>query len=303
MIVVEPFDIIGGLLTSSNIPEPDASVGEVVWSSYTAAVGDLRIMTSTHLVYKAVAITTDQPDVGAAKSTPTWIIVGYTNRYRMFDQINSSKSTRNTPISVEITSPKGFDAVGMFNASGVTSVRYQVYSALGVLVYDRTLEAIDNTARTNWWDWLFNPIVQRYNFCVYDIPRAPNQKLVVTVSGTVEVGVGTLVIGTRLNLGVAQYGASFRYVNLSRVDENEFGDLVITKRRKYKLVDFDVMSDKGTINFIVNKLSNLVDKPCIWSGTTNQDDPTTVYGYYVDWQQNIDQPSLCSATYKIRELV
>ena len=303
MIVVEPFDIIGGLLTSSNIPEPDVSVGEVAWSAYTAAVGDLRILTSTHLVYKAAAATNDAPDVGAAKPVPTWVIVGYTNKYRMLDQVNSSKSTRASSIVVEITSPKGFNSAAIFNASGVTSVRYQVFSALGSVVYDKTLEAVDNSARDNWYDWLFSPVIQRYKFFVNDIPRAANQRLVVTVSGAATVGVGTMVIGKSINLGVACYGTSFQYVNLSRVDENEFGDLVLTPRRKYKLIDFDVRTEKALLDYTVNELSALVDKPCVWAGTADADDATAVFGYYVNWQQNIDQPTKCTATFKIRELV
>lgn len=303
MIVVEPFDIIGGLLTESNIPEPDAAAGEVVWSAYTSAVGDLRILTSTHLVYKAAAITTDAPDVGAAKAVPTWVIVGYTNRYRMFDQVNSSQSTKASPLTVEITSESGFDCAAIFNATGVTSVRYQVYSASGMLRYDKTLQAIDNSARNNWYSWLFEPIKQRYNFFVSDIPRAANQKIVVTISVSGTLNVGTLVIGKAVKLGTACYGTSFRYVNLTRVDENDFGDLVITPRRKYKLIDFDVRTEKDDLNFTVNQLSQLVDKPCVWSGTNATDDPTTVFGYYVDWQQNIDSPVKCTATFKIRELV
>ena len=303
MIVVEPFDIIGGLLTASNIPEPDASVGEVAWSAYTATVGDLRILTSTHLVYKAAAVTTDSPDVGVAKSVPTWVVVGYTNRYRMFDTVNSSKSTRNAPITVEITSPRGFDSVAIFSADGVTSVRYLVQSASGAVVYDRTLSAVDNSERINWWPYFFLPIVQRYKFFVNDIPRTPGSKLTVTVNGAGSVSVGTLVLGRSLNLGVACYGTSFRYVNLTKVDENDFGDLVLTKRRKYKLIDYDVRTDKSKIDFVVNQLSELVDIPCIWAGTNDIDDPTVIYGYYVDWQQNIDSPTKCTATFKIRELV
>lgn len=303
MIVVKPFDIIGGLLTSSSTPEPDASVGEVAWSAYTAAVGDLRIMTTTHLVYKAAAVTTDAPDVGAAKAIPTWVVVGYTNRYRMFDTVNSSKSESASPIVVEITSVKGFDSAAIFNASGVTSVRFEVYSSAGPLLYDRTLQAVDNSARVDWLTWLFSPVIQRYKFFVNDLPRAANQKIKITITGDATVGVGTLAIGKSISLGVACYGTSFRYVNLSKVDENEFGDLVINKRRKYKLIDYDVRTDKARLDFVVNELSELVDEPCIWAGTDDEDDPTVVYGFYIDWQQNIDSPSKCTATFKIRELV
>jgi hypothetical protein len=302
MIVVEPFNIIGGLLTSSNIPEPD--IGETVWAVGTLSRGERRIVVATHKLYEVVAeTTTDDPVTGSAKAIPTWVEVSYTNKYRMFDQVNSSQSTRAAPIIVEITSPRGFDSVAIFNATGVTSVRYHVQSSGGVTIYDRTLSAVDNSERVNWWPYFFLPIVQRYKFFVNDIPRTQGSRLTVTVNGAASVSVGTLVLGRSLNLGVACYGTSFRYINLTKVDENDFGDLVIAKRRKYKLIDYDVRTDKSKIDFVVNQLSELVDIPCIWAGTNDIDDPTVIYGYYVDWQQNIDSPQKCTATFKIRELV
>jgi hypothetical protein len=304
MIVVEPFDVISGLLTSSSIPEPDASVGEIVWAAGTLSLGARRIVLATHKVYEVVAATTtDDPLTGIAKAVPTWIEVGYTNRYRMFDQANSSQSTQASPLTVEITAVKGFDSAAIFNATGVTSVRYQVHSQLGVLVYDKTLYAVDNSMRTDWLKWLFSPVIQRFKFFVNDIPRAANQKLTVTVTGAGSVGVGSLVLGKALNFGVACYGTSFRYINLSRVDENDFGDLTIAPRRKYKLVDYDVRTDRNRLEFLVNTLSGLVDQPCVWAGTNDSDDPTVVFGYYIGWQQNIDSPVKCTATFQIRELV
>jgi len=303
VIVVEPFDIIGGLLTSSNIPEPDASVSEVAWSAYSASVGDRRILTSTHLLYECVAATTDAPDVGAAKAVPTWVVVGYTNKYRMFDQVNSSQSTRTSPLTVEITSPKGFNSAAIFNATGVTSVRYQVHTAGGTLTYDKTVEAIDNSEVLDYWEYFNLPIVQRYKFFVNDMPKSAGAKLTVTVNGNASVSIGTLVVGSSLTLGVACYGTSFDYVNLSRVDENDFGDLTITKRRKYKLLDYNVSVEKSKLDFAVNQISRLVDKPCVWAGTDDTDDAAIVYGYYIKYQQNIDAPSYCKSTIQIRELV
>jgi hypothetical protein len=304
MIVVEPFDVINGLLASSTIPEPDASSGEVAWVAGTLTLGTRRIVVATHKLYEVVAAsTTDDPVTGAAKPVPTWVEVSYTNRYRMFDQVNSSQSTAASPLTVEITSAKGFDSAAIFNSTGITSVRFQVHSQLGVLVYDKTLEAVDNTMRIDWLTWLFSPIVQRFKFFVNDIPRAANQKLTVTVAGAGNVSVGSLVLGKALNLGVTCYGSSFRYVNLSKVDENDFGDLVVTPRRKYKLIDYDVRTDKSRLDFVVNTLAELVDKPCVWAGTNDSDDPTVVFGYYINWQQNIDSPVKCTATFQIRELV
>ena len=305
MIVVEPYDIIGGLLTSSNIPMPDAIAGEIEWTADTYATGTRRIMSSTRLLYEVVAVpnTNDQPDVGAAKAVPTWVVVSYVNRYKMFDQVNSSQSTHAAPVVVEITSPKGFNSAAIFNATGVTSVRYQVHTATGALSYDKTVDAIDNSEVLDYWEYFNLPVVQRYKFFVNDMPKSAGAKLTVTVTCNAAVSVGTLVIGSSLTLGVACYGTSFDYINLSRVDENDFGDITVTKRRKYKLMDYNVSVEKSKLDFVINQISKLVDKPCVWAGTSDTDDATVVYGYHIKYQQNIDAPSYCKSTIQIRELV
>jgi hypothetical protein len=306
MYITEPFNIIGGLLTSSTVPEPDASVGEVQWTAGTYNTGDRRIMTSTHKLYEVVATpsTTDQPDVGAAKAVPTWIEVSYTNKYRMFDQVNSSQTVGNSPLVVEITSTKGFNSAAIFNAVGVTSVRYQVNTAGGALSYDRTIDAIDNSEVVDYWEYFNLPVVQRYKFIANDMPRSTGAKLTVTITGAATVSVGTLIIGNVISLGVTCYGPTgFDFIDLSKVDENDFGDLVITPRPDYKFTTYDVRIDINRIDFAVNILKSLKGKPCVYSGTTDTDDATAIFGVLRKFQQNIDTPSKCTATIQVRELV
>jgi hypothetical protein len=306
MYVTEPFNILGGLLTSSTVPEPDASVGEVVWTAGTYNTGDRRIVAATHKLYEVVATpsTTDDPVIGAAKAVPTWIEVSYTNRFRMFDQVNSSQTTEASPLVVEITSAKGFNSAAIFNANGVTSVRYQVHTAAGALSYDKTIEAIDNSDVVDYWEYFNLSIIQRFKFIVNDIPRSVGAKLTVTITGAANVSVGTLVIGNVISLGVTCYGPTgFDFIDLSQVDENAFGDLVITPKRDYKLVNYDVRTEKTKIDFAVNILKSLKGKPCVYSGTKDTDDATAVFGVLRKFQQNIDSPVKCTATIQVRELV
>jgi hypothetical protein len=262
-------------------------------------------MTSTHKLYEVVATpsTTDQPDVGAAKAVPTWIEVSYTNKYRMFDQVNSSQSTDASPLVVEITPEKGFNSAAIFNATGVTSVRYQVHTAAGSLAYDKTIEAIDNSDVIDYWEYFNLPVIQRYKFFANDLPRSTGAKLTVTITGAANVSVGTLVIGNVMTLAVACYGSTgFDFIDLSRVDENDFGDLVITPRADYKLVNYDIRTDKSKIDFVVNQIKRFKGKPCVFSGTDDPDDATTVFGYVRKFQQNIDSPVKCTATIQVREI-
>ena len=78
MRVIVPIVIVPGTpgvdtrLTTTNVAENDATL----WSAGTYNTGTQRLY--NHKLYQVVASpsTTDQPDVGAAKVSPTWLDLG-----------------------------------------------------------------------------------------------------------------------------------------------------------------------------------------------------------------------------------
>lgn len=306
MRVIKPLNLTGSALTSSTIPEPDTAGGEVVWTAGTYVTGTRRILTSTHLVYEVVATpsTTDAPDVGAAKAVPTWIVIGYTNKYRMFDGVVGTVSTETaSPLTVEITPGDVLTSIAAFNMSGVSSVDITMTDQVEGIVYTKSVNLQDNSAVVDWYQYFFAPIITRSEFVVMDLPTYSQAVTEVSFGGSSTVSVGTMVAGAQLTLGVACYGTSIQLLDFSRKERDEFGNFIIVPRRTAKLVDFDVKVDKGRVGYVMRNISALTTTPCVWVGTDEFDDDTIVYGYYRNYINTIDGPVICSATLQIEGLI
>jgi len=304
MRVIRPINVTPSKLTATSIPEPDTDRGEVTWTAGTYTTGTRRILTSTHLVYQVVAdpSTTDAPDVGAAKQVPTWVVVGPTNRYAMFDDVNDTQSISDSPLSIEVTPAQVINGLAMFNVAGAASVNVKQVDPVDGVVYDRDIPMIDNSAIVDYYAYCFEPIALRTEFVLLDLQPYATAKIVVSAEGADDIAVGTLTMGTQIDLGIALYGTSLQLLDFSRKERNEFGSFEIVPRRTAKLVDFDVSVPKGRVGFVFNQLQALTTVPAVWVGTDENDDSTLVYGYYRDSQINISGPAYCSATIQVEGL-
>jgi hypothetical protein len=303
MRVIKPISVTPAKLTATSIPEPDTARGEVAWTAGTYTTGTRRILTSTHLVYQVVAdpSTTDSPAVGAAKPVPTWVVVGPTNRYAMFDDVNDTQSIGDSPLNIEITPSQVVNGLAMFNVSGAPTINVKQVDPVEGIVYDRDVAMTDNSSIVDYYAYCFEPIINRTEFVLLDLQPYATAKVVVSAEGG-EIAVGTLTMGTQIDLGIALYGTSLQLLDFSRKERNEFGNFEIVPRRTAKLVDFDVSVPKGRVGYVFNQLQALTTVPAVWVGTDENDDSTLVYGYYRDSQINISGPVYCSATIQIEGL-
>jgi hypothetical protein len=303
MRVIKPINVTPAKLTATSIPEPDTARGEVQWTAGTYTTGTRRILTSTHLVYQVVAdpSTNDAPDVGAAKAVPTWAVVGPTNRYAMFDDVNDTQSVSGSPLNIEITPSQVVNGLAMFNVSGASTINVKQVDPVAGIVYDRDVVMTDNSTIVDYYSYCFEPMINRTEFVLLDLQPYGQSKVVVSATGG-EIAVGTLTMGTQIDLGVALYGTTLQLLDFSRKERNEFGSFVVVPRRTAKLVDFDVSVPKGRVGFVFNQLQALTTVPAVWVGTDENDDSTLVYGYYRDSQINISGPVYCSATIQVEGL-
>lgn len=302
MIVVKPVVVTDSNLVSSTIPEPDASQGEILWTAGTYNTGDRRV--EGHRIYEVVAdpSTTDQPSVGAKLDPPTWFDVAPTNRFAMFDTVNSTVSIGGTQLVVEIDDPTIINAVSGFSISGATAINIQMDDPVEGIVYNQDIEMVDNSEVTDWYNYYFSPIIRISQFSVINLPAYVNASVIVTIDG-VDVEIGTLVMGRQFMIGTANHGTSVQLLDFSRKETDDFGNIVVTQGRTSKLVDFDVSIDKSKVNYVFDLISSITTVPAVWIGADDSDDPTLVYGYYRDFQDNISSPTITDATIQIEGLV
>lgn len=298
MRVVKPITVDDTTLSSTSIPEDDYPQ----WTPGAYVVGDKRIKTETHRIYECLVNTSDDPEVGVLAVPPTWLDLGATRPWRMFDGSISSQSNDTSDIVVAFQPGRTLSSVASFNTSGVTSVNITMTDPGEGEVYNRDIELLDNSAVNDWYTYFFEPIIRSTEFLVMDLPLYGAATTTVTYTIDTEGFVGELVFGNAVDLGVANYGTSLQLLDFSRKERDEFGNYTIVRRNTSKLVNFDVTIETGQVGFVFNQLSALTTIPVVWVGTDNEEDPTIVYGYYRDSRIDISSPSISDCSIEVEGL-
>lgn len=301
MILVSPVQFDETNFTSS-IAEPDLSLGEVLWTAGTYSLGDQAIY--NHIVYEVVATTTtDRPDVGAAKSVPEWIQVKYSNKWSVCDRVISAPALADDSISYTVNSGQLINSAAGFGLVNVDAVNVTVNDPLEGLVYDNDVDMLDLSNVVDYYTWFFEPLSKNKQFLLVDLPAYPDATVTITATGTGQIGIGELAVGQQRELGVTQHGSGVQLLNYTDRSTDEFGSLLPIKiRRKAKLVDFVVKIEKNRTNYVLNTLQDFGDYPCVFYGVSTSDDPTLVYGLYLDTNINFETFSLYDLTVQVRGL-
>lgn len=289
MQLIRPRDITPTVLTSSNVPENDYPE----WVAGTYNLGIRVIIAAQHTIYEVVApvSTTDSPLVGIAKAVPTWVVVGPTNRWRMFDSSVGTLTTNPGSIVVVLTPGKVINSLALFNLAG-RSVRVTMVDSVDGMVYDRTLNLVAGV--TNWYEYFFSEIETRTDIVITDMPAYGTASVTVTItSNTGSAAVGHLAIGTIEDLGCAAYGASVGAISYSRKDRDAFGNPIIVKRSNAKTAGFDISFDTARLATIQRILIDLDAVPVVWIGSPlPQYEATVVFGFYRDFSLNYEGPKI-----------
>lgn len=304
MIVIKPDSITDAVLTSS-IPEPDTARGEVAWSAGTYALGDQAIKTSTHKVYEVVAdpSTTDDPEVGVNKTPATWVEVGATNRYKMFDSTIGYQSEAGNSLSLDFDFGRALSSIAVFNMMGAETVNVKLTDPSDGVVYDRDINIRDNSIVEGWHDYFFKPIEITSRFILNDLPTYPLATININATG-VDIAVGEVVLGDAIDLGVTEYGTGWQGLDFSVKERDQFGNFRVVRGRTADLLDYDITVPKAKFTFIKNTLKSLASVPAVWIGNENDEsDGTAVFGYYRDAQINISSPSIIDMTIQVEGLI
>lgn len=305
MRVIKPSLVSDTNLTSSTIPEPDASKGEIEWFAATYATGVRRIKSSTHRIYEVVAdpSTTDDPEVGILKDPPTWVDVGPTNKFAMFDNSNSTSSIDNLNLDVTLTPTLLTNSIAGFNIIGAASINVKVNDGFSD-IYDTDINMRDNSARVNWYQFFFSPVVAITRFILTDLPPVIGKDIIVSVVGGGEISFGNMVVGSYLDLGTTLYGSGWQGLDFSVREPDGFGGFKITKRRTADIMDYDCFLPRERFSYVKSVLKSLSQVETVWIGNfLDINDGTAVFGYHNDSQINISTPTVIDMTIQVQELV
>lgn len=298
MRVIKSVVTTDAILTSSNIPE-DEYPAWVSGTSYTA----LDKVIYEHKIYERIVtgVGTITPDLDQIN----WLDSGYTNRYRMFDNIISSVSSRTGGIEFTLTPNQVINGIALLNVNAST-VRVVMNDPTEGVVYDRTKELRSSSNVTDYYSYFFAPLINLRDLdtaIFLDLPNKPTATITVYVSsGSGLVEVGEVVYGMQSVVGRTNYGTAIGIKSYSRKEVDEFGKVTVIKRKNSKYADYDIDIDNTNLAFVQRLFQDIDSVPCVFIGNPEMEE-LIVYGFYSDFKATISFPTVSKCTLRVEGLV
>lgn len=298
MRVIKSVVTTDAILTSSNIPE-DEYPAWVSGTSYTA----LDKVIYEHKIYERIV-------TGAGTTTPdldqiNWLDDGYTNRYRMFDNIMSSVSSRTGGIEFTLTPNQVVNGIALLNVNAST-VRVVMNDPVEGVVYDRTKELRSSSNVIDYYSYFFAPLINLGDLdtaIFLDLPNKPTATITVYVSaGSGLVEVGEVVYGMQYVVGRTNYGTAIGIKSYSRKEVDEFGKVTVIKRKNSKYADYDVDIDNVNLASVQRLFADIDSVPCVFIGNPEMEE-LIVYGFYSDFKATISFPTVSKCTLRVEGLI
>lgn len=287
MIVIRPVTVTDSILTASNVPETDYTA----WNAATNYnVGDycIRTTATTHKVYKCLVagVNATAPE----SNTTKWLEYSPTNRWACFDQRTGTQTQQATSITYTLTPGVAVSAIAFINLFAA-SVRIVLTDPVDGVVYDTTTSATVSSLIGDWDSYFFDSVTRKTDLVVQDIPSYPAATVDITITHTGSTAkVGVIALGRAIELGGAEYGASFGITDYSRKAADEFGGYTIVQRAFAKRAQFNIKVEKDIVDSVAALLTELRATPCVWVGHVDYQG-TIIYGFYKDFDIVISYPT------------
>ena len=298
MRVIKSVVTTDAILTSSNIPE-DEYPAWVSGTSYTA----LDKVIYEHKIYERIVtgVGTTTPDLDQIN----WLDSGYTNRYRMFDNIISNVSGQMGGIEFTLTPNQVINGIALLNVNAST-VRVVMNDPIEGVVYDRTKELRSSSNVIDYYSYFFAPLINLGDLdtaIFLDLPNKPTATITVYVSSGVGlVEVGEVVYGVQSIVGRTNYGTAIGITSYSRKDTDEFGKVTVVKRKNSKYADYDIDIDNTNLAFVQRLFQDIDSVPCVFIGNPEMEE-LIVYGFYNDFKATISFPTVSKCTLRVEGLI
>jgi len=250
------------------------------WSAGTYNLGDKAV--EGELVYEVVAdpSTTDQPSIGAAATTPTWIVLGYSNIWRMWRDGTDSISDKVDDIEVSVDIPTVITTVAVLGIDAI-SVTVEMDDSVEGNVYSETQDVSD-IGVPDWWSYFFASY-EREKALIFDgLPAYFGSGVTVTItisaaSPSDTVSAGRVVIGRSIDAGQSLQGITSRNITFSKKERDEFGYLTLINRRTIRVVNYPVMILSTDVDSIQRKAADLSATPTLFIADPTKPE-TIVFG-------------------------
>ena len=299
MRLILPISVSDALLTSSNVLESDYPE----WASNAVyGLGARVILATSHQVFESlVAGNVGHNPFTDTSDPPKWLLLGSTNRWRMFDRKIGSKTSRADMIDVTLTPGSVFNAVALFALSAGTVTLTMTNGE--AVVYSRSVELVSTIGESSYYAYCFDPIERRADVAVWDLPAYPGATLRVQISqpdGTAECGL--LIVGRGKRVCAAKWGVKFSIDDYSTELEDGFGGVDVIEGAYSKITTLTAQIETSRISALHSQLAALRSQPVVWD-VVDGVEAGLIYGRYKNFSIVMSYPTVSYCDFDIKGLI
>ncbi len=317
MQVIHPITWVTSKVVASNIPEDDYDEfsATAVYSS-----GAYCIVALTHQVFRALTALdgTDNPypptDISSA--SPSWELVGYTNRWRMFDPYTNSQTEGvaldggGTVIDVTVDASR-CDALALLNTN-CSRIQLTLYSSGGEVLweYDSNNDpyALSASFSGSWSEHFRREGRYKTNF-YFVFPCWVGALLKIVITSTGPVRCGNAVIGKMKYVGESLLSPKISKTSYSKKVTDDFGQTYLKKGVIVRDIDFVVEVSNGRLDYLNTLFDDLDAVPAVYicdNSTSLQDVFAQVfilYGFYGSFEVVVPNAITSEASIVVKGLL
>jgi len=267
---------------------------------------------NVHKIYQSLVDSNTQnyPPLDVLETVPSWLEIGYNNRWKSFDEIINSQSEYNGVFTYQFTPAEIIDSMAFMNLNNVTSVQVVSTDPVDGEVYNYTKELVSTevsgvSAVVDWYTYFFSTLTYITDFVLTDIPPYYNAVIDVTItySGDAAIAkIGEIVLGLQANFGDTLYSPSIGIHDYSTKENDDFGNSIIVERPYSKKMSCDVQLLNADIAEVNRLLAYYRATPLVWIGSEAYE-TLLAYGYFRDFSIVISYPAYAICTIEVEGLV
>ena len=195
-----------------------------------------------------------------------WVDGGPTNDWAMFDVENFTVTT-GPPVLTVVLNMGFFNAIYLSGLSG-TALNITVRESPGGAIIYTYSESLTTRVVVDWYDYFFEPFVQKKDVTLQNIPIAPTAQLTATITADTAATCASLDVGSMFLFGSTEQGAKAKLKSYSTVKADVFGRLTTVKRYSAKTMSARVFMELSNAIAAQAVLDDLDAVNAIWIATT-----------------------------------
>lgn len=297
LTIIEPLAITPAMLVSTDVTEAD----HATYAGGTTYAAADRVIYN-HNIYQSLQAsnTGHQPDLAA--SAAWWVLVSAVNRWKLFDLVNSSATTKASSMTYTVRPGSVVNSVAAIGLTGVQTIRIRMVSDAYGTVYDKTITRYALPSESAWWAWFFGKRSDTLYSYYADLPSYIDAQIIIDFTGLSTLAVGSLLIGNASTWGMGvNHGATLGIRDYSKKETNEWGDIVLTRRVFSKKAQYQLVLEKDDVDAFYDYLASIRATPCLWVASEDYSS-TVIFGFYQDFEVLISYPTISECNLTIEGL-